>query len=236
MITGVKMPVRISKGMVCLSLLSLTLSGCFTPPYNNFQEDQRRSRHLATYGALGIGAGTVLSGFSAVGAAVGGAAGIGIAQYKNRKQALINELQAQDIQVVQYGDTMTLIVPTDRYFIFNTPDFNDVCYSAFISILRLLKNHSCGPVYVAGFTDNVASRHHKNKLSQAQAEAMLTFLWANNIPAQRLRAEGYGDKYAIGDNRIIHGSAYNRRIEIQWMTAPSLGSAPPCHIANIANK
>jgi outer membrane protein OmpA-like peptidoglycan-associated protein len=221
MVTGVKMPIRIPKGMAYLSLFSLLLSGCFSPPHNNFQEDQQRARHLATYSLLGIGAGTVISGFSAVGGAIGGAAGIGIAQYKNRKQAIINELRKQDIEVITYGDTMTLLVPTDRYFIFNSAHLNDVCYQGLNAIVRLIKYHSCGPIYVAGFTDNVGTRYHKNKLSQAQAEAMLTFLWAYGIPAQRFRAEGYGDKHAIGDNHLIHGSAYNRRIEIQWMTAPS---------------
>jgi outer membrane protein OmpA-like peptidoglycan-associated protein len=212
------MPVRIWKGIAYLSLLSLTLSGCFQPPYNNFQEDQKRSRDLAKYGLIGIGAGTILSGVSAVGGAVGGAAGIGIAQYKNRKQAIINDLRAQDIEVIQYGDTITLLVPTDRYFIFNGAHLNDISYKGLNDIVRLVKSTSCGPIYVAGFTDNVGTRYHKNKLSQAQAEAMLTFLWAHDIPAQRFRAEGYGDKHAIGDNNLIHGSAYNRRIEIQWTT------------------
>jgi flagellar motor protein MotB len=45
---------------------------------------------------------------------------------------------------------------------------------------------------------------------------MLTFLWANDIQARRLKAEGYGDRFDIGDNKLIRGSAYNRRIEIQW--------------------
>ena len=74
------------------------------------------------------------------------------------------------------------------------------------------------PIYVAGFTDDVGSRYHKRLLSQAQAETMLSFLWANNIQAYRLKAEGYGDKHAVSENSLIHGSAQNRRIEIQWFT------------------
>jgi flagellar motor protein MotB len=63
-------------------------------------------------------------------------------------------------------------------------------------------------------------------LSQAQAETILTFLWANNIPAMLLKAEGYGDKNAVSDNTLIHGSAQNRRIEIQWFTG-LVAQAPP---------
>ena len=65
-------------------------------------------------------------------------------------------------------------------------------------------------------------------LSQARAETMLTFLWANDIHAQRLRAEGYADQHDVGDNHLIHGSAYNRRIEIQWQdVAYSPGQPAP---------
>ncbi|MDI1352690.1 MAG: OmpA family protein, partial [bacterium] len=86
------------------------------------------------------------------------------------------------------------------------------------NIIKLLKLYPQSPIYVAVFTDNVGTREHKKRLSQAQAETMLTFLWANDIQAMRLKAEGYGDKNDISDNHWIHGSAQNRRIEIQWFT------------------
>ena len=57
-------------------------------------------------------------------------------------------------------------------------------------------------------------------MTQAQADTMLTYLWANNIAAKRLKAEGYSDKNPVGDNALIHGSAYNRRVEIEWQIVP----------------
>jgi outer membrane protein OmpA-like peptidoglycan-associated protein len=158
------------------------------------------------------------AGAAAAGAALGGLTGAAIAINQTSRANIIKELKQQDIQVVQYGDTMTLIVPTDKIFEFGTPKINDICYPSFLNIVRLLKSYKCAcPIYVAAFTDNVGSRYHKRMLTQARAEAMLTFLWANNIPAQRMSAEGYEDKYAVGDNKLIRGSAYNRRIEIQWL-------------------
>ena len=114
---------------------------------------------------------------------------------------------------------MTLIVPVDKYFMFESPRLNEICYPGLINIVRLLKFYPYSPVYVAGFTDNVGTDRHKKLMSQAQAETMLTFLWANNVPAQLLKAEGYGQKNDVGDNQLIHGSAYNRRIEIQFFNA-----------------
>lgn len=140
------------------------------------------------------------------------------------KNKLIRQLQKQNIQVIQYGNTTTLIVPTDQYFEFDTPRLSDLCYAGLNNIIKLMKQTACGTIcgkiYVAGFTDNIGSRLHKKDLSQAQAETMLTFLWAHDIPATQLHAEGYGDQHTIGDNHFIRGSAYNRRIEIQW-TGPN---------------
>ena len=81
---------------------------------------------------------------------------------------------------------------------------------------ELISRHSCNKVYVTAFTDDVGSEEHQILLSTGQAQAMLTFLWAKGVNAERLSAEGYGKLFPVGDNTIIHGSAYNRRIEIQW--------------------
>ena len=201
--------------MICL------LSSCFHPPYNNFKTDHPTARKTAAGASIGAVIGAVAVGTlpaTLIGAAIGGSIGLTDGLNKDSKKGLIKSLNKQNIQFVEYGDTMTLIVPTDKYFLFNSPRLNELCYPGLINVIRLLKLYPKSPIYVAGFTDNVGSRHHKNLLSQAQAETMLTYLWANNIQAMRLKAEGYGDKNDISDNELIHGSAQNRRIEIQWFT------------------
>lgn len=140
--------------------------------------------------------------------------------YMGTEANLIRELSEEDIQFVKLGDTRTLIVPTDRYFIFGTPQLNDLCYKGLLDIVKMLKRYPKATINIAGFTDNVGSRSSKAKLTQARAEAMLSFLWANGIQAKRLDAQGYGSKYPVGDNHLIHGSAYNRRLEIQWFNDP----------------
>lgn len=176
------------------SLLFLLLTSCYQPPYNNFQP----------YNSLPAGD-----------------QGNQIKAYVGTEASLIKKLKAKDIQFVKYGDTSTIIVPTDRYFIFNSPQLNELCYPGLAYIIQLLKQYPDSTIYVAGFTDNVGSRFAKNKLTQDRAEAMLTYLWANGIQAKLLRAEGYGEKYAVSDNHLVHGSAQNRRLEIQWASNPN---------------
>jgi outer membrane protein OmpA-like peptidoglycan-associated protein len=188
--------------LTLVSLMVLALSGCqpYSPPYNDFKP------YKANYGLTTPGAGTGLASFA------GASPGI----YQNGRETLIKQLQKCDIIYIDYGDTITFVVPTDRYFLFNSARLNDTCYTGLFDLSTLLRSYAhCCPIYVAGFTDDVGSSLSKKMMSQARAETMLTFLWANGIQAQRLISEGYGDKHPVGDNKLIHGSAYNRRVEIQ---------------------
>jgi len=210
----------ICRAVVVSAVASLMLSGCFSPPHNNFKNENRVLKGVVINTGIGVGVGAAvgsMAGNTAAGAAIGGVAGAIYGLSKNNKEALIEELKKQDIQYVEYGDTRVLIVPTDRYFVFNSHRIHDLCYRGMNNIVRLLKYYPCSPIYVAGFTDDIGSRTQKEKLSQSRADAFVTFLWANDIHAQRLHAEGYGDLHPVGDNNLIHGSAYNRRIEIQWI-------------------
>lgn len=209
------------KKILCYSVIGCLLTSCYKPPYNNFQPDYPTTRKTVAGAGVGAVTGAVISGTvsgTLVGGVIGGTIGGVVGLSKNTKKAIIKELRSQDIEYVQYGDTVTLFVPTDKYFIFNSPRLNERCYPGLESIAKLIRLYPPTPVYVAAFTDNVGSHTHKRKMSQAQAETMMSYLWAQGIESARLKAEGYGDKNDIADNTIIHGSAQNRRIEIQWFT------------------
>ncbi|MBA2657702.1 MAG: OmpA family protein [Tatlockia sp.] len=203
--------------LALVSLLSTTMSSCFHPPYNNFKPYHRAYETSVPGVAVGTAA-TIAAGGAPIlaGAAVGGLVGASVGLYKDSKPALIKEIKKLDIQYIEYGDTVTFVVPTDKYFIFESARFNELCFPGLSDLIKLIKTFpNCCPIYVAGFTDNVGSRFSKKMMSQARAERMVAYLWANDIPARRLVAEGYGDKHPVGNNKLIHGSAYNRRLEIQ---------------------
>lgn len=140
--------------------------------------------------------------------------------YRNSKKHLVEQLQHQDIQFVAYGDTMTLLIPTDHYFVKNTAEINEICYAGIENVAKLLKLYPKSRIFIAGFNDDIGSPRYQKRLTQSRAEAVLTFLWANGIAAHLLKADGYGDRFPIGNNHYIHASAFNRRIEIQWTALP----------------
>lgn len=197
-------------------LLGLTSTGCV----KNGQKLPVPLKGVVMGAGIGAGVGAVVgsvAGNTVAGAVVGGAAGSVLGLFRQTPQEVIGELAKQDIQYVAYGDTHLLVIPTDRYFEVNTHRFSDQCYLGLMNITRLLRFYPCSMFYVAGFTDEIGTRSNKNKLSQSRADAMITFLWAHDVRAYNLKAEGYGDKFSVGDNHLIHGSAFNRRIEIQWL-------------------
>lgn len=206
-----------------LALILSLMTSCTHPPYNNFQPEKRVLRSTVTGTASGAAvgsiAGAVVSSAASgafVGAAIGGGVGLMHGLYQDSKAGLVKKLNKESIQFVEYGDTMTLLIPTDKYYIFMSPRLNELCYPGLLNVVRLLQHYPDSPIYIAAFTDNVGNTHHKKLLSQAQAETMMTYLWANGFRSIQLKPEGYADKYDIADNAFIHESAYNRRIEIQW--------------------
>lgn len=188
-----------------ISLALLTLNGCYKPPYNHFSAPES------------------VGPVRAVGEALNSAR---LNLYRDSKKPFLDELNAHQIEYITYGDTITLVVPTDLYFVFNSARLNQLCYPGLACLVKLVKTFPNCPIYVAGFTDSVGSRKHKKKLSQARAEAMVTFLWAYGVSSRRLHAEGYGDSYPVSNNKLIHGSAQNRRLEIQLFTSCPFAEIP----------
>src|SRR5690242_11858548 len=65
-----------------------------------------------------------------------GAIGHCLAQH----QQLVERIQAGGVQIVQVGDTLTLLLPSDRFFADNTPVLNRNYYSVLNQIAALLRS------------------------------------------------------------------------------------------------
>jgi hypothetical protein len=88
---------------------------------------------------------------------------------------------------------------------------------------------------VQGHTDNVGGDDYNQKLSDSRAAAVLVWLRAKGIAADRLTAHGYGLKVPIADNGSDEGRAKNRWVEIKKQgcgkqespTGPPQAESPP---------
>lgn len=212
------MNIKIIRPLKPLTLITLilcltsSLSSCFQPPFNNFKADKFE---------LGDSDACEQPSYHSR------------AERNTIARTTIRHLAAESIQFVQRGDKMTLIIPTDKYYLFNSPDLDDTEFTALNNIAKLVRLFPCSRFIVAGFSDDIGKKSLQDKLAKARADTMVTFLWAKGVPAQRLKSESFGQRFPVGNNKIIHGSAYNRRIEIQWWTGKHL---PPPIPKNLKTK
>ena len=76
-------------------------------------------------------------------------------------------------------------------------------------------------VVIEGHTDSTGSAQVNQELSQKRAEAVKTYLVANNtLPENRIQAFGYGPDRPLAPNTTPEGRAINRRIDV--LITPSM--------------
>jgi hypothetical protein len=76
-----------------------------------------------------------------------------------------------------------------------------------------------GAIRIEGHTDIIGRTAFNRSLSEARAAAVRDALIARGVPAERLRAAGFGASRPIADNSSEEGRARNRRIEFHAVSA-----------------
>ena len=70
-------------------------------------------------------------------------------------------------------------------------------------------------IEIQGHTDNTGEAEANVKLSEARAAAVVTYLTARGVAADRITAKGYGAEKPVASNDTAEGQAKNRRIDFQ---------------------
>ena len=83
-----------------------------------------------------------------------------------------------------------------------------------LEVATVLKNNPTLKLTVQGYTDNVGSEGHNQKLSENRAQAVVDELVTLGIEVSRLTAKGFGWQNPIADNTTPEGRAKNRRVEL----------------------
>lgn len=82
-------------------------------------------------------------------------------------------------------------------------------------LLKLLTENTGMRISINGHTDNVGSDTDNQKLSEARAAAVRSYLETNGIDGKRMESRGFGESRPVGDNETEAGRALNRRTEIE---------------------
>ena len=82
------------------------------------------------------------------------------------------------------------------------------------NITAILKEYPRAKFSIDGHTDSVGSKALNQRLSEARASAVMTYLIENGIDSGRLTATGYGEENPIDSNATREGRKNNRRVEV----------------------
>jgi len=82
-------------------------------------------------------------------------------------------------------------------------------------LVKLMNDVPGLEVEISGHTDNTGSAKSNQTLSQARAQAVVTYLTQKGIAASRMTAKGYGQDAPIASNDTADGRQQNRRTEFE---------------------
>jgi outer membrane protein OmpA-like peptidoglycan-associated protein len=82
-------------------------------------------------------------------------------------------------------------------------------------------------IVVVGHTDSTGGEELNQRLSEARAKAVRTYLVSQGIEDGRIRSEGLGESQPVADNKGPEGRANNRRVEIILENGGQAGPAGP---------
>ena len=91
----------------------------------------------------------------------------------------------------------------------------------------LIKNTRIKRVEVQGHTDNTGTPDHNNQLSNDRAGAVVSWLTAHGVSADRLTARGYGQTKPLVPNVTAGNRAKNRRVQFIIADQDPAPDAPP---------
>ena len=211
-------------GIVVALAGSMLLTSCATyTGQTNDPNDPNRTRTGALIGA-GIGAvAGLLSGGDAVerrqsalvGAGVGGLAGAGVGAYQDRQEAALRrELAGSGVDVVRNGDNITLNMPGNITFAFDSSNLQPQFYPVLDNVASTLNEYNQTVIEVAGHTDSVGSDSYNQQLSVQRANSVAAYLSSKGIMQQRMMVVGAGETRPIASNDTDAGRAQNRLVEI----------------------
>ncbi len=200
---------------------SISLAGCAAMEDFATNPDKEKTRTGTGYGAAaGAVVGLLTAGNNpfksamigaAAGALVGGAAG----NYMDKQEAKLRQQMAgTGVDVVRKGDNITLDMPGNLTFGFDSADVNATFYPVLNKVAQTLREYDKTVIEVAGHTDSTGSDSYNQTLSERRAINVAAYLSGQGVPGARMVTVGAGEAHPVASNDTEEGRAQNRRVEI----------------------
>ena len=216
--------VRIEKGAVPLLAVAIVMiSACTTlDPYTQEEKTSNAAKGAMIGAATGVAVGLLTGDDSAerkkralIGAGVGAVAGGGVGMYMdNQEMKLRKELEGTGVSVTRIGDNITLNMPGNITFAFDSADISTGFYPVLDSVSKVLKEFDKTFIEVAGHTDSTGSASYNQGLSERRAASVAAYLGSRQVMSKRMIIIGAGEAHPLASNDTKAGQAQNRRVEL----------------------
>lgn len=203
-----------------VAALSLLTAGCVTDPNTG----EKKISRTAIGGVGGVVVGGLLGGLIGgktgriVGAGIGGVAGAAVG-YTMDKQ--IKELKEQtagsgvDVTETDNGQAILVNLPDGVTFDVGSATLKPEFRATLDKVAESLIQYPNSLIDVYGHTDSTGSDAFNQTLSENRARTVMNYLIMKNVPAARIRSQGFGETMPIADNGTPEGRSKNRRVEIK---------------------
>ena len=198
---------------------TVSLAGCAAMEDFASNPEKQKTRQGAGIGAAGGAVVGLLVGGgwegALIGAGVGALAGGAVGNYQDKQEAKLRQQMAgTGVDVVRKGDNITLDMPGNVTFAFDSAALNPQFNSVLDKVAQTLVEYDQTVIQVAGHTDSTGSHAYNMKLSQQRADSVKNYLAGHGVPGKRMMTIGAGPDHPVADNATAEGRAENRRVEI----------------------
>ncbi len=121
---------------------------------------------------------------------------------------------AQEAEVCAPAKPKEIVVLKGVNFAFNSTELTPKSKEILNQWVARIKSDTTIRVEVAGHTDNIGSDAYNQKLSEGRAGAVVNYFVSQGVPADRMKAVGYGKTKPVASNKTEEGRAENRRVEL----------------------
>lgn len=138
---------------------------------------------------------------------------------------LSRQLESFGARVIQTGQTLCIILPSDQIFNPHSANFTASATGMLNTTASLMAILETTSAQIAGYTDAERRAAQNVALSARQAQVVANYLWSRGVDARLLYAVGYGVTGQASPG--LPGSfkdGANRRIKIQFQYLPLLTS------------
>jgi outer membrane protein OmpA-like peptidoglycan-associated protein len=211
------------RSIACLLAAAVCISACTTlDPYTREEKTANAAKGAAIGAAAGAAVGLISGDDSAerkkralILAGVGAVAGGGIGYYMDQQEMKLRQkLEGTGVSVTRIGDNITLNMPSNVTFAFDSGDISATFYPVLDSVSLVLEEFDKTFVEVAGHTDSVGTEQYNKGLSERRADSVAAYLVSQGIGRDRLITIGGGEQYPVASNATEAGRALNRRVEL----------------------